>query len=366
MKILWVISGTDFKDHPRKSTVFAIYRLHNETNVLLLNSIRNRFTAKNLSPGIRYLFHYFWIVEKLRKFKFLCELEHFIRKYRWRNIFRNYSHVIMIDPNQHYLLPYLSDHHKLVYLLRDPVVLQNSGNRYGEKKITDRSDIILAISENLRDKYYPDNYGFQPSKIELWTNAVDLEVWNYNFYKPKEFTDGKVILGMAGNINERTDLALLELLLKNHPVIIFEICGKLKLTLKESIDHWNNLLKFQNLKWLGFIPFNELPGRVAGWTAGLLLEKMNIGYSVYYNHNKLYQYLALGMGFISYRYNKSFDRFNDVAWLATGPEEYALQVTRVLIEKEEESKVIKRREIASQHSSELRAREFISLMEKLV
>ena len=360
MKILAIISGLDFRNHTRKSTLAAIHKLNPEMDVLLFNSIRNYFTPKNTEPGIRFFNYHFWVFERLRKYHFLTAMEHFIRGNRWRSFFKRYTYIFIIDPNQAYLLPYLNEQHKLIYLLRDPVILQNPLNYHAELSLLKRAKVILAISEGLKINYIKKHYGFQPEKIFLWSNAVDLGLWDHTKYHPVNRIVNPVA-GMAGNINQRTDLPLLKFLLNNLPDVQFEIAGKLNLN-PSKMKLWGELLCFKNLRYIGFVPFAELPAIISKWDIGLLLESKDDEYSSYFNHNKIYQYLAMGKPFVCYDYNEHFSDFKNVGFPGRDHVEYAEMINRAIKQSKLPDTVSECLLIARENSTIKRADQFLNIL----
>ena len=363
MKILAIVSGLDFRNHTRRSTLAAIHKLNPEMDVLLFNSIRNYFAPKISEPDIKFYYYNFWVVEKLRKYRFLTTLERYLRGKIWRAFFEKYQYIFIIDPNQNYLLPYLNNQTKLIYLLRDPVILQNPLNYHSELQLIKRANAILAISESLKSHYINKHYGFQPEKIFFWSNSVDLELWDHRKYQNIRNSSAPVA-GMAGNINQRTDLPLLKFLLNKFPGIQFEIAGKLNLN-PLRMQLWEELLCFKNLRYLGYIPFANLPAVVSKWDIGLLLESKDDEYSSYFNHNKIYQYMALGKPFVSYDYNEYFNEFKNAAFIGKNPVEYAEMINLAMGKSKSPETVYDCLLFAQKNSTEKRAAQFLIILKSL-
>jgi hypothetical protein len=363
MKILAIVSGLDFRNHTRRSTLAAIHKLNPEMDVLLFNSIRNYFRVKNTEPGIRFFYFHFWVIEKLRRFKFLTTLEQYLRGRKYTSFFKEYDYIFCIDPNQVYLFPYINEQQKIIYLLRDPVILQHPSNYQIELSMIRRANIILAVSENLQTSYIKKHYGFLPGKILLWSNAVDLELWDYGKYHSAGELTGS-IAGMAGNINQRTDLQLLKFLLNSFPELQFQIAGKINLG-PAGMKLWKELLGFRNLKHIGYIPFVELPAVITRWDIGLLLESKEDEYSSYFNHNKIYQYLAMGKPFVSFDYNKNFNQFKNVAFIAKDHVEYAEMIPKALSKSGLPETVSECLSVAMENSTEKRAAQFMTIIRSL-
>ena len=346
------------------STIKAIHKINPDLTTLFFNSSLNLFKKKKDIPGIRFMHFNFWIVEKLRRFKLLVKFETCFHGLYWKPKFREFEYIWFIDPNQYYLLPFLNSGHKLIYLLRDPSVLQNAVNYNYELEIIKRADSILAISKNLKDKYFDKYYGFNPGNVILWPNSVDLGLWSKEI-SLNNSDKGSKITGMAGNINSRSDLNLLKYLVSRFQDVKFEIAGKNNLKNPADIYLWEELKRFENFSYLGYIPFNELPKVVSSWDVGLLIEKIDTEYATYFNHNKIYQYMAMGKCYVSYNYYTGFSPFPGVAYLADTPEQYAEQLDSALKVAGLKETVNRAIEYSLMNSTDKRAEEFIKVLNTL-
>jgi len=360
MKILTVCSGLDFINYPRRATIEAIHKLNPDMDVLLFNSVLNIRKKKKVSDNIRFYFYHFWIVERLRKIRFLPILEHILRSVKWMSFFQQYEIVFFTDPNQSYLLPYLNQKQKLIYLLRDPSVLQNPDNYKRELGIINRSNMILGISENLCGYYFEKYYGFIPDNIRLWSNTVDLELWDY--YRWVQFIRQKTrpLIGLAGNINYVIDIELLHFVIKQLPEYDFEIAGKLDLNDKEKIS-WANLLQLSNLKYRGFVQYDKFPEIVINWDIGLVAAKPDHEYAYYLNNNKQYQYMALGKPFVSFHFNAEYSVFEDLVFIAADKFDYIEKIKAAVNKSREKSNISRGIKIASEQSAEIRAKQFLEI-----
>ncbi len=101
---------------------------------------------------------------------------------------------------------------------------------------------------------------------------VDLNLWDFKRLEPFVKEKSKPLIGLAGNINYVIDIELLYFIIAQLPEYDFEIAGKLDLNEDEMVL-WNELLKLPNVKYLGFIPYNEFPKYVINWNIGLVAAK---------------------------------------------------------------------------------------------
>jgi hypothetical protein len=364
MKILTVCSGLDFINYTRRATIESIHRLNPDLDVLMYNSVLNLKKKKNLSPGIKFYFYHFWVVEKLRSLKVFSFAEHFLRALKWKEFFCRYDLIFFIDPNQYYLLPYLKKDKKLIYLLRDPSILLYVGNFKKELPIIDRADLILGISKSLCSYYFEKYYGKIPDNVKLWPNTVDTDLWNYNKWAPFIRQKAKPVIGLAGNIDYVIDIGLLIFIAKNLPEYDIEIAGKLELNNDELIL-WNKLLTYNNVKYLGFIPFNDFPPVVINWNIGLVAAKPDHEYARYLSNNKQYQYLALGKPFVSYRLAAEYENFADFVFIAANQIDFINKIKQAVVKAKEKGIIEKGIKIASGQSSECRAKQFLEIANNL-
>lgn len=360
MKILIVTSGLDFINYTRRATIEAIHKLNPDLDVLMFNSILNIRKRKNTSPQIKFFNYHFWIVEKTRKIKFLSFLEHCSRYLKWKLFFQHYELVFFIDPNQYYLLPYLNKNQKLVYLIRDPSILLDRNNFKKEKPIIRRADMILGISKNLCGYYFEKYYGFTPENVRLWSNTVDMNLWDYNKWQPYIKPKSRPLIGLAGNIDYVIDIDLLFFAIKKLPEFDFEIAGKLDLDLNEQVL-WDELVALPNIRYLGFIPYNDFPQVLINWDIGLVAAKPDHEYARYLNNNKQYQYLALGKPFVSYRLNSDYDIFEDLVFIANDRVDFVEKIKMAINKTSDDNIIIKGIRIASEQSSEIRAKQFLEI-----
>ena len=360
MKILAVCSGLDFINYTRRASIEAIHKLNPQLEILLFNSILNIRKEKKTAGDIKFYNYHFWTVERLRKFKVFALLEYCIRYIKWHAFFNGYEAILFIDPNQYYLLPYLNKSQKLIYLLRDPSVLQDPDNFKREYPIIMRADLILGISENLCGYYFEKYYGFIPEKVKLWPNMVDLNLWDFKRWTSYIKEKSRPLVGLAGNINYVIDIELLHFVIERLPEYDFEIAGKLDLSKDEKVV-WNELLCLKNVKYLGMLPYNEFPEKVINWDIGLVAAKMDHDYARYLNNNKQYQYLALGKPFVSYRYSAEYKLFEDLVFIATDRMDFVNKIKQAINKAHDTNIPEKGIRIAAEQSAEKRAEQFLEM-----
>jgi len=363
MKILAVCSTIDFRNFVRRATLEEIWRQNPETDFLFFTGIKNKFKIKNTIEGPVFYSYHFWVPEKFKRKKTLTTIEYQLRKIKWRKFFNKYDVVFFTDPNQYYLLPYLNNQ-KLVYLLRDPNVLLNKKNYRKEKIILGRASMVLAISKNLGDYYLKRYYTHNSNNVKIWSNSVDLRLWNYDNLAQLKRKESTPIIGLAGNLNFVNDLELLDYITEKRSNYRFKFAGGISLE-TDKLKILKTILNRSNVEHIGKIPLEEFPKEVINWTVGIVAGDRNQEYANYLNNNKQYQYLALGKPFVTYNHNAGYDDFEDMVFLSENKEDFAHKIDLAIERANRSDCVEKGRAIAQKHSASLRATEFLEYVKEL-
>jgi len=351
MKILAVCSTINFRDFTRRTTIEALKNL----DLLLYTSLKNIFKEKIGSRHISYSTYHFWIPDNLKKYNICSLFEHKFRAWFWKKKISKYDWVFFTDPNQAWLLPYLKGA-KIVYLLRDPNVLQSKKHQIGERELLNCADLVLATSISLTYNYAQKYYGIVHKNIHYWPNCVDLNIWNID--KIGTTIKQGPIVGIAGNFSlKRTDYLLLEWITSKCPDIEFEIAGNLDYN--QSKPFWDKLFALGNVRYLGNIPYEKLPEIVARWAVGLVTDKID-EYSSYMHHNKVYQYLALGIPVVSLKIHKDYEGLYPYVLLGEDYDQFSDNIYDAIEKCKNESFTKGCISMAKLNSSDLRATDFIS------
>jgi hypothetical protein len=361
MKILAVCSTIDFRNFVRRATLEEIWRQNPETDFLFFTGIKNKFKAKKTIEGPRFYSYHFWVPERFKTNKTLTYMEYRLRKDRWRKHFEKYDIIFLSDPNQYYLLEYLNEQ-KVVYLLRDPNILLNKNNYAKEKAILGRADMVLAISKNLKDYYLGEYYRDYPSNVRLWSNSVDLNLWNYENVWPFKKKESSPVVGLAGNLTFVNDVELLDYLAMKRPEYRFRIAGGINLE-ADKLKMFEKTLTRKNVQHIGRIPIEEFPKEVINWTIGIVAGDRAHEYSKYLNNNKQYQYLALGKPFVTYNHNAGYDDFEDMVFIAKDREDFMDKIDLAIRRAKKSDCIEMGRRIAERNSAHRRAREFLEYVE---
>lgn len=358
LNILGIVSTRDFANFTRRATLEALSGEVDNLDILFYTGIKNIHKKKQSIPSIRSRKYHFWVPDKFKHWNSLSFLEHNLRKIKWKSLFKQYNVIFFNDPNQAWLLPYTNKNQKLVYLIRDPNILQNPAIKPFEKQLIEKVDLVLATSYNLTHHYIPKYYGMEPDHVHFWPNSVDLNVWDIN--KVEKRTPDKPVVGVAGNFGKnRTDYDLLDYITDKRPDYRFEIAGKINP--ENNPEFWEKLLKKKNVTYFGFIPQEQLPQTVASWNVGLITDKIN-EYTSYMHHNKVYQYLAMGVPVVSLRIHEDYKDLYPNVQLADNHESYLEEIDRLAEKSYNQIFQNECTEIALKKTSQERVKKFISIV----
>lgn len=356
MKILSIVSTTNFRDFTRRATIEAISRRVEKLDVLFFTSFKNILKEKITIRNIRFRTYHFWVPDHYKNINILITIEYLLRKSKWTKIFAEYDVIFFTDPNQAYLLPYIS-RSRIVYLIRDPNVLQNEKFKKHERNLIQKAAIVLATSRNLAEKYIALYHQIDHPNVHYWPNTVDTNIWDHK--KNKKLENVQPLIGVAGNFgSKRTDYELLQNITSKFTDCIFEIAGKIDRD--ENPCFWRQMLSKPNVKYLGNIPFERLPSVVSQWDIGLITDAIN-QYTSNMHHNKIYQYLAMGLPVVALKIHNDYVSLYPYVRVADNYHEYAKAMEESLAQsrsKEFRTSCIR---LAIENSADSRARDFIRL-----
>ena len=360
MKLLAVCSTTNFPNFTRRATVEAIADQIPGTELLLFNGFKAQFDNVKSSDTLMTQYYHNWLPGTLSESGLFGSAENYVRSFTWRKYFKQYDIIFLSDPNQHLLLDYIEKETPVIYLIRDPNILQDTRNRDREEKILKRAELVLATSRNLAEKYIPKYYGWNHPNVVYWPNCVDLDLWSKKDGRKQASAHSKI--GVAGNFSpKRTDYHLLETLADELPNVTIEIAGKIDR--EEQRGFWEPYLKRKNVRYLGFIPHEELPQTVAKWKVGMVTDRI-CEYTSYMHHNKVYQYLAMGVPVVSLRLHEDFEPLAPYV-CSTADKDSFIQEVKVKMEKQKSTDF---RDqcilLAKENSSQNRANHFKELLKK--
>lgn len=171
-----------------------------------------------------------------------------------------------------------------------------------EQELLEKSDLILAASENLTQR-------FPVKKTHLLTHGVDLSLFTKPAPRANDLpNDGRPIAGFYGSISAWLDIDLLCETISRMPNWHFVFIGK-------AVVDTSALKQFNNVYFLGERSHQQLPAYSQHWTASLLPFKNNAQIRAC-NPLKLREYLAAGSPVISTSF-PALNRYHDVVQVVT-------------------------------------------------
>lgn len=218
-----------------------------------------------------------------------------------------------------------------------------------ENLLIKKSDHVLVSSENLRKKI---------SKITeplLVRNGVDLN----NFYKKKKNYSNRfniqINIGYIGAISTWFDLNLLRYLAQEKPNWNFLLIG----------SHWDigisSLRKFNNIKFFGEIPYEELHKYFFSFNACIIPFKIN---KLIINTNpvKIYEYLATGKPCVATNIPELKLLDKDLVYISTSKKSFLKNLEKAINHEDDKYLVKKRVNFAKQNTWEQRVNSFYHII----
>jgi hypothetical protein len=364
MKIITICSTLDFVNYTRRATLEAISKKTERFEIIMYASLSKIFRPSQTVTGIIFHRYHFWIPGKFRKYNILTKAEHFIRRIYWTKLFKGFDVVFFTDPNQYYLLQYITVQ-KIAYLIRDPHCLFDPKLKPFEQIMLRKADIIYCTAKALADRYIEKYYQISTKKTVYWPNTVDINIWDFNKFEQIKTERKKVVAGILGNLTTYTDdFKLLDLVTDKYHDIQFELSGKISLK-AQKVALLQKILKKPNFIVNEFIPFDDLPGRVLNWDIGLIIADPEIEISYYIHNNKQFQYVAMGKPFVTFNIHNDYEDFGDMVFLARDNDDFLNKISLAIIRSRQPDAISKGIGIASRNCADVRAEQFINELNKL-
>jgi len=132
--------------------------------------------------------------------------------------------------------------------------------------IKEQSDLIFTVSKSLKEELFENN-----DNTHWLPNAVDLELFqNETKVSPLLNDLPRPIIGFLGILQDRIDLKIIEYLVQNNPKKSIVLAGPVwKDFPKKSFEQYNNV------HFLGPVPFTEIPSLYNGFDVGIIPYKVN-------------------------------------------------------------------------------------------
>lgn len=210
-----------------------------------------------------------------------------------------------------------------------------------ENKLTRISEMIIVTSKQLLENKFHNN-----SKVFHHPNGVDVDYFHLD--RSMNHNSNNSVIGVLGEITEKTDIDLLLDLARLRSDLIFYIIGKNKLKNKNDSLLFNILIGLDNVKYFGWVSSDQLMGICQSFDAALIPYKIGNKLAMKAFPNKLFEYLAMGLPVVSTKISELFN-YSDLVEFANDAEGFGIAISK-LIRTDNFEKIEKRREIAQQNS----------------
>jgi glycosyltransferase involved in cell wall biosynthesis len=194
-----------------------------------------------------------------------------------------------------------------------------------EERLCDAAGGILAVSEAVHEKLSPC-WG---DKILRFPAAADRELFSGKSGEEPEALKRipRPIVGQVGVFNERTDVDLLEGVIRDNPTWSFVFLGPV-----EWEEGRHRLQRHSNVSFLGRVPFGEVPSYVRAMDVCLLAyRKSPLAEAT--DPLKLHEYIAAGRPVVATSIREVIryrERWGDIVRLADTPGEMSFRIASFL------------------------------------
>jgi glycosyltransferase involved in cell wall biosynthesis len=239
-----------------------------------------------------------------------------------------------------------------VYEVRDDYVAlavnerERHENETGHRRMLRSSDLVVAISDRLVEDIKP----VRPD-VELTSVGVEREF----FLPPDEARISPELravpgprIGILGNLNDRTDWQLLELLARERPSWSIVVIGPLHAPGPLTFAGVERLKQLPNAHLLPAVDQADIPATIGALDVCLIPYRISEAVERI-NPLKLYQYLAGGKPVVSTAI-PSVKPFADVVGWTSTPQEFLAATDRALAEANDPARREARRAVALRHT----------------
>lgn len=216
--------------------------------------------------------------------------------------------------------------------------------RIMEKELVNCADIIIAMTEGLRDRFKDLN-----PNVYYLPSAVDFEYFYKKFSEDSKSPEDlkgikKPILGMVGYLDATvTDLKLLEYLCVSRPDWSLVLIGPIF----RDNSFFKALRKRDNVYYLGGKRHADIPSYIKFFDVCLVPYKKN-NFMQNVSPLKLYEYLALGKPVVSTNFFKK-DTYDGLIETADTKEDFLTCIEKLLLE-EDSGRIKRRLDLARENS----------------
>ena len=216
-----------------------------------------------------------------------------------------------------------------------------------------RSQVVFATTTGL----YERNLARNPETYLVRNGADFLHFSHLNGAAPEVRALAAPVIGFAGNLtSEKVDFDLLEAVARARPEWSFVLVGPAAENAGAALERLGAL---DNVRALGFRPYDELPAYVGAFSVGVIPYR-----STAYTRNcsplKVYEYLAAGKPVVASGVPELAGMQPDVA-LAEGPEDFVAAIEAALAAESPEA-VKRRRGLAEKNTWDARTERLLDLV----
>ncbi|RLD63673.1 MAG: hypothetical protein DRI95_11425 [Bacteroidetes bacterium] len=231
---------------------------------------------------------------------------------------------------------------------------------YRDKKYCMNSDMVLTVSDDLTNKRVKYNKHCYTVKNGVDVKFILEKMENANQRK-SIFKNSHPTIGYVGGIrnhpNDKVDLDLLYYIIQNKPEWNWCFIGP-GYGMEQS-----KIFQMKNTRFLGFIPYEDLPGLYQGIDIWMLPYNINT-LTDNMSPLKLYDYLATGKPIVSTKVKQAI-LFREVIYIAKDSHEFLSGIELALQEKSSKQKSKERISLAMENSWHNRYDEIKNLINHL-
>ncbi len=212
--------------------------------------------------------------------------------------------------------------------------------------IDQKSDLIFTVSESLKNNLFKNkNTHWIPNGVNLnhFTNETKISEQLIKIKKP--------IIGFLGILQDRIDIDILKTLAKNNPDKSIVLAGPVWKNFPK-----NELDSFNNVHFLGPIPYTEIPSLYNGFAVGIIPYKVN-KFTKSIDPMKIYEYLAARLPIVTTPI-AGLEKFADYVNVAKTPEQFDDFVNTSIME----GKLNSSYEILNDHTWQKRVNKILELI----
>jgi len=235
--------------------------------------------------------------------------------------------------------------------------------RQREEKISQRSDILICVSERLYEikAAQRDNVFYLPHGVDFDLFRRESEQRDFIERLTESILGKKAthpIAGYFGTMTQHNDIELLLHCARKLPDVSFVLAGQI------TSGDYSKLGQLPNVFLLGRLPYEQIPKLCAGFDVCMLQWKMGEWIRCC-NPLKLLEYMASGRPTVSVAIDEVIEKYSELVSVAHSKEEFC-DAIRWELENDNEDRIQKRIEIAHQHSWDSHVEKISQMIEETV